>query len=172
MSLGCLWTRPRVERHVDGALGPWAARRVEAHLPSCGDCTVRAESIRRLRALVQASAVDTGEPDWAAFWPTVHARVLGETAHPVRDAWWMPLWRPLWGHPRLAVGSALAAGLALIFLLWPAAENPASVAWAGPVIVQDVSSPDPDRSVMVYASPDQSLTVIWLFNSGASADES
>jgi anti-sigma factor RsiW len=170
-TLGCLWTRSRVERHVDGALGPWMARRVEDHLGSCADCLARAEGFRRLRSLLRAS-VDAVEPDWTGFWPAVHARIAAEKARPLRDAWWLPLWRPFWGHPRLALGGALAGGLALALALWPATDQSSSIAWAGPVIVQDVSAPDPDRSVMVYSSPDQALTVIWLFNSDGSADDS
>jgi hypothetical protein len=128
------------------------------------------ESARRLRSLVRAS-MDVPEPDWTAFWAGIRARIPAETARPVRDSWWLPLWRPFWGHPRVALGGALAGVLALALMLWPAAEDPTSMAWAGPVIVQDVSTPDPDRSVMVYSSPDKTLTVIWLFNSPA-PDES
>jgi hypothetical protein len=35
-----------------------------------------------------------------------------------------------------------------------------------------VSTPDPDQSVMVYSSPEQALTVIWLFSSGAGIEQS
>ena len=38
---------------------------------------------------------------------------------------------------------------------------------AAPVVVQDVASADPDRSVMVYSDPDRGpdrgVTVIWVF---------
>jgi len=159
-----------MERHVDGMLGPWAARRVREHLETCAACRSRAEGVSRLRALVRASIAEVEEPDWTGLWNGVHARILREKPRSViRDAWWMPLWRPVWGHPRLAVGSALAAGLAASLMFWSGTENNASVAWADPVIVQDVSTSDPDRSVMLYATPDQTLTVIWLFNA---ADES
>jgi anti-sigma factor RsiW len=172
MTLGCLWSRPRLERHVDGALGSWTARRVEAHLGSCSDCLARVESLRRLRALVLAASSDVGEPHWNGFWPAIRARIRTEEPRPVRDSWWLPLWRPFWGHPRVALAGAITGGLALALMLWPAAEDPASMAWAGPVIVQDVSTPDPERSVMVYSTPDKTLTVIWLFNSGPAPDES
>jgi len=32
------------------------------------------------------------------------------------------------------------------------------------VQVQDVSTSDPNRSVMVYSNPDDDVTVIWVFN--------
>jgi hypothetical protein len=35
---------------------------------------------------------------------------------------------------------------------------------AAPVQVQDVSTTDPSRSVMVYSNPDDDVTVIWVFN--------
>ena len=172
LSLGCLWNRSRLERYVDGALGSRSARWVEAHLGHCPACLARTESFRRLRALVRAATPDPGEPDWTGFWPVVHARILRERRKPVRDPWWMPVWRPFWGHPRLALGSVLTAGLILAVSLWPAGDEQNSVAWADPVIVQDVSTPDPDRSVMVYSSPDQALTVIWLLGPDVSTDES
>lgn len=171
-SPGCLWNRSRLERYVDGALGNRSVRGVEAHLGHCPACQARAEGFRRLQTLVRAATPDPGEPDWAGFWPVVHARILGEKRKPIRDPWWMPLWRPFWGYPRLALGSALTAGLILTVSLWPASEEQNSAAWAGPVVVQDVSTPDPDRSVMVYSSPDQALTVIWIFSPDASTNES
>jgi len=172
LSPGCLWNRSRLERYADGALGTGGARRVESHAGRCPACLARVESFRRLRTLVHAAAPDAAEPDWSVFWPAVRARILREKPSPVRDSWWMPLWRPFWGHPRLALGSgALAAALVLTVSLWPAGDDQ-SLAWAGPVVVQDVSTPDPDRSVMVYSSPDQALTVIWLFSPDGAADES
>src|SRR5437763_16997374 len=138
LKLGCLWSRPRLERHIDGALGPWVKRRVQAHLVACPDCRSRADDVRRTRTLVQSSAMDVAAPDWTGFWPGIQARIVREEPRPVRDAWWLPLWRPCWGHPRLALGGALAAGLALAVFLWPGTDNQSSVAWAGPVIVQDV----------------------------------
>jgi anti-sigma factor RsiW len=170
-TLGCLWTRPYLERHVDGALSPRVARRVDAHLGACSDCLGRIESFRRLRALVRAAAA-VSDPDWSGFWPAIRARIPVQAPQPVRDSWWLPLWRPVWGHPRVALGGALAGALALALTLWPGADDPGSQAWAGPVIVQDVSTPDPEQSVMVYSSPDKTLTVIWLFNSGPVPDES
>jgi anti-sigma factor RsiW len=172
LRLGCLWNRSRLERYVDGALGNHSARRVESHLAHCPACLARTESARRIRVLVHAASPDPVQPDWSGFWPVVHARILRERPKPVRDAWWLPLWSPFWGHPRIAVGGVVAAGLILTLSLWPASDNQSSVAWAGPVVVQDVSTPDPDRSVMVYSVPDQALTVIWLFSADGSPDES
>jgi hypothetical protein len=40
------------------------------------------------------------------------------------------------------------------------------------VVVQDVSSADPNRSVMVYSSPDDDVTVIWIFNPGEPDEQS
>ena len=68
----------------------------------------------------------------------------------------------------------MAGVLAAVLLLWPlpGREGRVPLAWAGPVVVQDVGTPDPERSVMVYSSPDQALTVIWLFSSEAASEES
>jgi anti-sigma factor RsiW len=172
VSLRCLWSRPRLERHVDGVLRDRAARALQHHLASCSRCSARAEEVRRLRSLVRTALADPVEPtDWSAFWPGIQARIARETPPVVRDSWWLPLWKPFWGHPRLAVGGALAAiMLFLTMSFWPV---PDQNAW-GAVVVQDVSTPDPDRGVMVYSTPgsDHALTVIWLFNPDGQSDES
>ena len=122
-----------------------------------------------MRSLVIASSRGVGEPDWSGFWPGVQARILREAPRPVpvpvHDPWWLPLWRPFWGHPRLSLGGALAAGLLVALSLGsvPEPDEP------GAVIVQDVSTPDPGKSVMVYSIAGQPGTVIWLLDS---ADDS
>ena len=174
--LSCLWTRPRLERYADRELGPRLTRSVAAHVSRCATCSGRVERQRELRRLVKAAIPDVPDPDWAAFWPAVHTRIVRERTRPIKDPWWIPLWSPVWGHPRLALGGVMAAGLALTLALWPVADKPSALAWAGPVVVQDVSTPDPNQSVMVYSTPestpDQALTVIWLFNSAPGSDES
>lgn len=171
-TLGCLWSRPRIERHVDGALGPRASRLVETHLRSCGDCETLAESTRRLRALVKGSMGALDDPNWSGFWTGIQSRIHGEVASraPARlkDAWWLPIWRPFWGHPRLSLGGALAAGLLAAFSLSGSLTDRAVPSGEGAVVVENVSTPDPDKSVMVYSTPDQAMTVIWLLDSTSS----
>jgi hypothetical protein len=125
----------------------------------------RAEGARRMRSLVVAAANSVSEPDWSGFWPGVQAKILREAPRPVRDAWWLPLWRPFWGHPRLSLGGALVAGVLVALSLGsvPEPDEP------GSVIVQDVSTLDSGKSVMVYSIAGQPGTVIWLMDS---ADDS
>jgi hypothetical protein len=40
------------------------------------------------------------------------------------------------------------------------------------VVVQDVSTADPDHSVMVYSNPDDEMTVIWVFNPSEQDEQS
>jgi hypothetical protein len=170
-TLTCLWARPRVERHVDGALGPRATRAIESHLASCGACLAVAEGARRTRALVREAALRAEEPDWSGFWPGVQAKIRREQPQqPVKDSWWLPIWRPFWGHPRLSLGGALAAGLLVALSLWPSPAPEHAPLWSGSVIVQDASTPDPNKGVMVYSIPDPSVTVIWLFDPGGPDD--
>jgi anti-sigma factor RsiW len=162
--LACLWVRSRLEPYADGAVAGSTARRIQSHLDGCRACIGRVEELRRLRALVSAAVPEPTPPDFSTFWVGVKGRIAREAPEPVRDPWWLPLWRPVWGHPRLALSGALAAGLALTLSVWPVDDNGSlSSAWAGEVEVQDVSTPDPEHTVMVYSSPDRSLTVIWLF---------
>src|SRR5262249_49800606 len=170
ITLACVWSRSRFERLADGALGGHMARLVNAHLGRCGDCRERFDREVRLKSLVHAAVAEPLEPDWSEFWPTVRARIARETPRPVREPWWVPLWKPVWGHPRLAISGVLAAALAITLSFWPGSDGQVPSAWAAPVVVQDVSTPDPDKSVMVYSTPDRALTVIWLFDSDSTEE--
>jgi len=166
LRFGCFWVRPRVERLADGALEGWAARSVAAHLGWCAECQAVFDKTVRLKAFVrQAMPVPAG-PDWSGFWPAVQARLAREESKPIRESWWLPLWKPVWGHPRLAFGSALLAVLVAGFSLWPADD----AAFASSVTVQDVFTHDDDRSVMVYSSRKEGVTVIWVFPSNQGYD--
>jgi anti-sigma factor RsiW len=167
-SLGCLWNRPRLERLVDGALGPRAGRAATSHAARCSRCGGEVAQLTRLRLLVRNAAPDVVDPEWADLWPAVRVRIAREAPRPVRESWWLPFWKPVWGHPRVALGSLMVSSLALGLVLWPGAP----VTRAAPVVVQDVSSADPDRSVMVYSNPDDDVTVIWVFNPGEQDEES
>jgi anti-sigma factor RsiW len=170
-SLGCLWNRPRLERLVDGALGPRAGRAATSHAARCPRCGGEVEQLTRLRLLIRSSAPDVADPDWAGFWPAVRVRLAREAPRPVRESWWLPAWKPVWGHPRVALGSLMVSGLAAALMLWPSPQVTGPT-FAAPVVVQDVSSGDPDRSVMVYSSPDDEVTVIWVFNPAEQDEQS
>jgi hypothetical protein len=126
------------------------------------------EQLTRIRLLVRSAAPDVADPEWAGFWPAVRVRIASEAPRPVRESWWLPYWKPVWGHPRVALGSLMVPSLALGVMLWPGAP----VTLAAPVTVQEVSSADPDRSVMVYSSPDDDVTVIWVFNPAEQDEQS
>ena len=165
-SFSCLWVRPRVERRADGALEGRAARIVAAHLGRCAECQAILDRAVKLKALVRQAETATAEPAWGSFWPAVHARILREAPKPIREPWWLPYWKPVWGHPRLAFGSALLAVLIVGFSLWPVDD----AAFASSVTVQDVTTEDADRSVMVYSNRKEGVTVIWVFGSNQSYD--
>lgn len=167
-SVACAVVRPRLERHADGALGARTTRFVVAHLEGCPGCRKASEEGLRLRVLVRQAASVSSEPDWSGFWPPVRARIVSEEPRPVRESWWVPLWMPVWGHPRLAFGAALLAVLVAAFSFWPVDD----AAFASQVNVQDVSADDPDRSVMVYSSRDHGVTVIWVFGSNEAYEAS
>lgn len=168
-SLSCLWNRSRVEPFADAALPPRATRAVARHLTGCASCRDQVERLTRLRAQVRGAEVESPVPDWAGFWTGVRSRIGTEPVRLQREPWWLPLWKPVWGHPRMA----LATGLVMVTLLsvpfWPADEGEFLPAWAGPVMVQDVGTEDPNGSVMVYSDPDRGsergVTVIWVFAS-------
>ena len=166
LSMNCAWARARLERHAEGALGDRAGRFVVSHLGRCAECRAASEEIARLKALVRRASPEAVEPDWSGFWATVRARIMTEEPRPVRESWWVPIWKPVWGHPRLAFGGVLLALLVTAFTFWPADD----AAFASPVSVQDVSADDPERSVMVYSSRAHGVTVVWVFGSSEAYD--
>jgi hypothetical protein len=169
---GCLWNRPRLERLVDGALGSWTGRMTAQHASRCPGCGREVERLRRLRMLLQTTEANVVEPDWSGFWPAVRVRITQDAPRPVRDAWWLPYWKPVWGHPRVALSGLVVSSLAIALFLWPSVHAPVSRAVAAPVEVQDVSTPDPNRSVMVFSNPDDDVTVIWVFNPNEQDEQS
>lgn len=165
LSPGCFWNRRRLERHVDGALSARQARSVEGHLAGCEGCRGERDRLARLHALLQNSLPAPADPEWSRFWSGVRTRIVREHPEPFREPWWLPIWKPFWGHPRLALGGVMAGVFALTLSFWPGGEVAVpGAAWASPVVVQDVSSSDPHRGVMVYSNPDHDVTVIWVFN--------
>lgn len=171
-SLGCLWNRPRLERLVDGALGARPQRAATAHVARCEGCGREVERLRRLRDLVQRAEPRVLDPDWSGFWLGIRTRIANEAPRPVREPWWLPFWKPVWGHPRVALGGVVVSSLAASLVLWSGPQVTVPRALAAPVMVQDVSTADPDRSVMVYSNPDEDVTVIWVFNPGEQDEQS
>jgi hypothetical protein len=169
-TLGCLWNRRRLEGLVDGALRPRAERTAAGHVSDCVSCRSEVERLRRVRRLIRSANMEVADPDWSPFWPSVRARIARETPKPVREAWWLPFWKPVWGHPRVAFGSVAVTTLVAALVLWPSPQ--ATKAVAAPVQVQDVSTADPNRSVMVYSSPEDDVTVIWVFNPAEQDEQS
>ena len=165
-SLSCALVRPRLEQHTDGALGGRSGRFVAGHLEHCSGCRAASDELARLKALVRQASPPVGDPDWSGFWVTVRARIMSEEPRPVRESWWFPFWKPVWGHPRLAFGALFLSVLVTAFTFWPADD----AAYASPVRVQDVSADDPERSVMVYSSRTHGVTVIWVFGSNDTYD--
>jgi hypothetical protein len=170
-SLGCLWNRSRLAAFADTALPRRAAAGAARHVAVCVECRADVERFAALCAAVKGAAPRIAEPDWSGFWPRVQSRLRTESSRPMREPWWRPFWKPVWGHPRMALATGLATAAFLGVSFWPGGEGDIPLASAAPVVVQDVATEDPDRSVMVYTAadhgPDRGVTVIWLFASDA-----
>ena len=67
----------------------------------------------------------------------------------------------LWLRPRWALGGALVAAFLVSMTLWQTAQTPPAL--DAPVIVRAANTDHPQGAVMVYHTPDQSMTVVWVF---------
>ena len=182
----CWLNRRRLGGYRDGELLSGPRARVEAHLQGCARCSRELAGLDRLHRALTVNVMDPPEAVWTAFWPQVRDRIATEVGRPE------PVRRSLWGpgltRPRLGFAPALAAGaLAVLAVVapWQRAPHelsapttvtgglePASLQTSGvqtagldqdQVVIQSIETEDPDVPVMVYASPESDVTVLWVF---------
>ena len=171
----CWLIRRQLGAYQDGELSPGTRARVERHLGRCDACGRELAGLGRLRAALALDVADPPEAVWTAFWPQVRDRI-GTTA-PEPE----PVWRRALGAiaPRRRLAPALAAAaLAVVAVVAPwqrAPQVPAPTAPSAPsavlghpaaldqVVIQSIETADPDTPVMVYASPESDVTVLWVF---------
>lgn len=152
--LSCYLHRRRIGAYLDGVLDPGTARSTSEHLARCASCSVEAESLRSLRVRLRVAAT-AAAPEWTGFWPGIVRRIEAARRVPA------PPRRTAWLRPRWAYGSALAAALIVSLTVWQFLPRPAER--EAPVIVRSADSGHPDGRVMVYSTPEQDLTVVWVF---------
>jgi anti-sigma factor RsiW len=175
----CWLVRRRLGAYRDGELSPWARSRIGAHVRGCEACDRELGALGRLRAALTLEAADPSEAVWTAFWPQVRARIA--TTAPAPEPVWRRDWAAIRTRPRL--GPALAAGvLAVLAVVAPWQRAPQETPTTSPapvggeletagiqpaaldqVIIQSIETGDPDIPVMVYASPESDVTVLWVF---------
>src|SRR5262249_41287464 len=134
-------------------------------------CSRELAALARLRAALTLEAMDPPETAWAAFWPQVRAQIAAPT--PATGAV-----SPPWGRnrmqPRVWAPALAAVALAVVAVIAPWQQSPqhrppgSGVAGVQPaaleeVVIQSIETADPDLPVMVYASPESDLTVLWVF---------
>jgi hypothetical protein len=154
----CYRTRRCLGAHVYEALDTAAANSTAAHVAVCSRCQRAAGELQRLRGLLRAS-VTPAEPDWTGFWQGVVRGI--EDRRPVPPVpparrWWQVSAYAYW-----ALGGVLAAVLLLSLAAWPSMPGPRP-SEAG-VLVTSASTDDPRGTVMVYATPEQDVAVVWVF---------
>jgi anti-sigma factor RsiW len=152
MSLRCLWLRRWLGAYLDGALPLGRTRAVAAHVADCAGCRGEISRQQRLREALRAALEAPGDPDWSGFWDGIRRRIAARPLPPRRLAWR--------GAPTMAVGSALAAGVALAILFWPV--GPVEPPAPGQGVTVNAVEASPDGSVMLFSSPDDDVTVIWV----------
>ena len=150
--LTCYRTRRRLGAYLDGALGDRDASLIATHLDRCALCQREAESLRRLRALLERHAA-VPEPAWSGLWPSVVRGIEDRRRVAPRRA------SSRWTRPTWALGGALAATLLISLTVWQILPGPLS---EPSVVVRSASTEHPDGAVMVYSVPGQDVTVVWL----------
>ena len=150
----CYLVRRRLGAWVDGALDERRAAGIAAHVARCARCPHEVESMRRLRTLLQA-ALTPVEPDWTAFWPGI-VRGIQDARVPAPAARRSFAFGRRWAFGSAAVAAAILASL-MVWQLLPGRPREAEAQ----VVVRSADSPG--RSVMVYSTPDQDMTVVWVF---------
>ena len=173
ISFNCFRARRRLGAFLDDALPEGRSEAIVSHLSSCEGCRGEATRLKRLRSLLRATLRPGPEPDWSGFWPAIRERLLAETPRPVgREPWWRLGWRPVWSHPRLTVGGALAGLLLLTAALWQSDVWRSGHAMSPWMIVSSVETVQPNSSVMVFSSHDSEMTMIWVFGLERGDDQS
>lgn len=165
--LTCFWMKRRLAPYLDGALSGRRGRAVVSHLQGCPGCRGEVSRLERLRELLRSTLTVGPDPDWTGFWGWIRGRILSERPRRRREAWgW---------SPRVALGGALggvvAGVLLLVLLLWPVA-SPEGPALPAGVVVNTVETAHPNGNVMVFSSPEDEMTVIWVFGLEQPGDQS
>jgi anti-sigma factor RsiW len=180
MTLSCWFIRRRLGAYQDGELAPPVRERVAGHVRGCESCRRELETLRQLRSVLTLEAPELPDAVWTAFWPQVRARIAAP--EPAAAPAWERVWGAVKARPRLALAPALAAGaLAVLTVVAPWQPRGAHEPLTPPaptgssetahlqsaaldqVVIQSIETEDPDAPVMVYASPESDVTVLWVF---------
>lgn len=149
--------RRRIGAYLDGALGESEARATARHLAGCGRCQREADRLRRLHVLLREATPAASAPDWTGFWPGIVRRIERPRRQaPVPEATSRP--RLGW-KPRLAIGGAMAALLASLFV-WQVLSPQSDPEHR--VMVRSAHTEIPDGGLMVYSPPERDLAVVWI----------
>ena len=165
----CLRVRRQLTPYLGKALSPARESGVARHLRECAGCRREASRLEGLVALLGASLPAAPDPDWSDFWPGVRARIVTGDHAALREGWWWRLWHQPGWYPRLALGGGLAGLLLAATVLWQSGYQQLPALPLG-VVVSALETPDPNGNVMVFSSPADEMTVVWVFGLDRAAD--
>jgi anti-sigma factor RsiW len=148
----------RLGAYFDGVLGETEARVMAAHVAECARCSQEIDQLRRLRPLLEGALPAPPPPDWTGFWAGV---VRGIEADRHASPLVRPAWRRWITQPRVIYGGAVILALLSVLTVWQVFYAP--IAPEAAVVVRSART-DLPGGVMVYASPEQDFSVVWVFD--------
>ncbi len=175
----CWLVYRRLGAYQDGELTPGTRHRIEQHVRGCARCEGELSALGRLKTALVLDTADPPEAVWTAFWPQVRDRIAAPA--PAPESAWNRVWEAVRTRPRLGLAPALAAAaLAVLAMVAPWQRAPQHTPAPGlvasglespgvqqaaldQVVIQSIETEDPDLPVMVYASPESDVTVLWVF---------
>ena len=155
---------------VDGELPERLARKVEAHLASCGSCTSELDSIRSSDRILREHRVPAVSDDrWVRFRNELRLELdsvdrESRRAVSVRES--RPVHAPAW-RSAYTLAAACAVVLLVILTVGPLSIAPwrgGTAAASNECIVDSIESLAAGYTPLLFSSEDHEMTVIWVFS--------
>jgi anti-sigma factor RsiW len=157
--LTCYRTRRRIGAYLDGALGDRESGVAAAHLAACPRCHAELDALRKISVRLKRDLASPAAPVWTGFWEGVRRGIEDSRGQiPTRA-------RPRWRR-QLVVSAAAAMAVVTVGIWWQMSRPPLVAQADAAISVSSAETEHPNRTVMIYTSPEKDLAVVWVFDPG------